>query len=317
MSVFFLLSACHVFERPEIKFTCDDIPECTESDVDVDVDADTDADTDTGKSTGPTPTDEDCDDGLDNDLDTLIDCEDDDCLKDPACIEDCTDGLDNDLDGLTDCEDDDCLAVCIEDCGDKKDNDQDGFADCDDDECYGVGGCGGPYKLSMSTRFSLLALATGEDIEQIGLNWTFSYNVAMYAYGYVDISAAPYGWDGEAFACTGYLYGGFDVPYRTDIFTYIGPQSEVDYAMALTPTASSGTLTWTNVPPACPIESLPETVLGFTDRSNIIYRDVVGSWQRQYYSAQHTYQEDKNYDLTFTYLYGVYPYSSIEWTGTY
>lgn len=59
----------------------------------------------------PTPVlgDEVCTDGLDNDADGLVDCEDADCMDNPACAEqDCLDETDNDLDGLVDCGDEDC-----------------------------------------------------------------------------------------------------------------------------------------------------------------------------------------------------------------
>ena len=66
--------------------------------------------------TTPVPTEttvstlpEDCTDGADNDADGLLDCEDDDCAADPACLEqDCADGVDNDGDGRQDCADEDC-----------------------------------------------------------------------------------------------------------------------------------------------------------------------------------------------------------------
>ena len=50
-----------------------------------------------------------CDDGIDNDDDGFIDCDDFDCLGDPACaVEICDDGIDNDDDGFIDCDDLDC-----------------------------------------------------------------------------------------------------------------------------------------------------------------------------------------------------------------
>lgn len=59
------------------------------------------------------PTSEtDCSDGIDNDGDTFIDCCDEDCAADLACLAeiDCSDGIDNDCDTLFDCDDDDCSA---------------------------------------------------------------------------------------------------------------------------------------------------------------------------------------------------------------
>jgi hypothetical protein len=54
-----------------------------------------------------------CNDGIDNDGDGKIDCQDEDCAKDPACapaapVEICGDCIDNDGDGLVDYEDPDC-----------------------------------------------------------------------------------------------------------------------------------------------------------------------------------------------------------------
>ncbi len=52
-----------------------------------------------------------CWDGMDDDCDGLVDCQDDDCAADPACLDEsddlgnCLDSLDNDSDGLQDCED--------------------------------------------------------------------------------------------------------------------------------------------------------------------------------------------------------------------
>ena len=64
-----------------------------------------------------------CSDGQDNDNDYAVDCNDADCISDPACggsgdddddsvpssETQCEDGLDNDADGATDCADSDCL----------------------------------------------------------------------------------------------------------------------------------------------------------------------------------------------------------------
>jgi sialate O-acetylesterase len=89
----------------------------------------------------------DCSDGLDDDCDSEFDCDDPDCLGDPACAfcgdgacnpgEDecgcsldcgmppasetvCFDGLDEDCDGSTDCDDSDCAEypACQSACGD-------------------------------------------------------------------------------------------------------------------------------------------------------------------------------------------------------
>lgn len=57
-----------------------------------------------------------CNDDVDNDLDNLVDCQDVDCVTDPACpfgnVEICNDLADDDGDGLVDCEDPDCAAAC-------------------------------------------------------------------------------------------------------------------------------------------------------------------------------------------------------------
>jgi hypothetical protein len=53
-----------------------------------------------------------CDDSGDGDGDGLTDCDDPDCINDPACSAvtetNCDDNNDDDNDGLTDCDDDDC-----------------------------------------------------------------------------------------------------------------------------------------------------------------------------------------------------------------
>jgi hypothetical protein len=63
------------------------------------------------------PGNEICDNGTDDDSDNLTDCDDQDCLSDPACssqtTEVCDKEGDEDEDGLADCEDPDCEAYCI------------------------------------------------------------------------------------------------------------------------------------------------------------------------------------------------------------
>ncbi len=50
-----------------------------------------------------------CDDGTDNDGDGLVDCDDDDCANQSACIlEDCSNGYDDDGDTFIDCVDPEC-----------------------------------------------------------------------------------------------------------------------------------------------------------------------------------------------------------------
>ncbi len=100
---------------------------------------------------------EDCTDGFDNDEDGKVDCDDEDCAANPACIgptpieTECADEIDNDEDGFTDCADPDCAAMpaCaggdIEtECSDEADNDEDGFTDCDDPDCLADPNCGPP-----------------------------------------------------------------------------------------------------------------------------------------------------------------------------
>ena len=72
------------------------------------------------------------------------DCDDGDASVNPGAAEDCADGRDDDCDGLLDCEDGDCLRgpACEESgwCLDGLDNDDDGLADCLDDECWSEAG---------------------------------------------------------------------------------------------------------------------------------------------------------------------------------
>jgi len=62
---------------------------------------------------------EDCTNGTDDDGDALVDCQDPDCVSDPACApsgaEICNNGVDDDADGLVDCGDPDCAtnAICV------------------------------------------------------------------------------------------------------------------------------------------------------------------------------------------------------------
>ena len=85
----------------------------------------------------------DCSDGLDGDGDTLPDCEDPDCVADPACAQpedDCDYWVDDDGDTLADCGDSDCGEdpACVEpaeDCDNEADDDGDTLADCGDPDC--------------------------------------------------------------------------------------------------------------------------------------------------------------------------------------
>jgi len=55
------------------------------------------------------PTGEICDNGIDDDKNGKVDCDDESCKTNPACMETvCNDGKDDDDDGLVDCDDPDC-----------------------------------------------------------------------------------------------------------------------------------------------------------------------------------------------------------------
>ncbi len=91
----------------------------------------------------------DCSDGIDDDQDGFADCDDTDCLGDPAGPEtDCTDGGDNDEDGFIDCNDVDCFGTvtCIPEflCNNGLDDDQDGDIDCADSDCAADPSCAPP-----------------------------------------------------------------------------------------------------------------------------------------------------------------------------
>ncbi|HPB98627.1 MAG: hypothetical protein BWY17_02298 [Deltaproteobacteria bacterium ADurb.Bin207] len=122
---------------------------------------------DKGKDTDAAPpVKEVCDNRVDDDGDGAVDCDDDDCLKDPSCmisaeyaapfeVEVCDNQVDDDGDGAVDCDDDDCLTepMCmnsaeyaapfeVEVCDNQVDDDGDGAVDCDDDDCLGSPTCG-------------------------------------------------------------------------------------------------------------------------------------------------------------------------------
>jgi hypothetical protein len=89
------------------------------------------------------PVTEDCDNLGDDDGDGFVDCDDNDCVGDPACAPAevfCDNDVDDDGDGFADCNDSDCAAdpLCAAPesiCDDTIDNDTDGFTDCDDLDC--------------------------------------------------------------------------------------------------------------------------------------------------------------------------------------
>ena len=100
-----------------------------------------------------------CTNLVDDDGDGLVDCEDLDCIDDPACTpcregpEICWDGCDNDLDCLTDEADSDCaVPPCFawhcrpgpEICDNHCDDDRDGEIDCLDPDCATSGLCPPP-----------------------------------------------------------------------------------------------------------------------------------------------------------------------------
>ncbi len=100
-----------------------------------------------------------CDDGIDNNGSGFIDCDDFECIGDPACppkVENtnalCSDGIDNDGDGLVDCQDPSCyghpdVTVCTETiCDDNIDNDGDGYTDCEDWDCKMAPNCAEFYE---------------------------------------------------------------------------------------------------------------------------------------------------------------------------
>jgi len=93
-----------------------------------------------------------CTDGLDSDGDGDTDCDDFDCVTEPACDEICDNGADDDGDGRADCDDYYCLhqAACNEgvddgaSCGNGADDDHDGLSDCYDPNCAGTPACPTP-----------------------------------------------------------------------------------------------------------------------------------------------------------------------------
>ncbi len=90
-----------------------------------------------------------CNNGIDDDGDGKIDCDDPDCVQDPACrppAEICNNGIDDDGDGKTDCADADCFAEshcldAVEICDNGIDDDYDGFIDCADADCWLTAHC--------------------------------------------------------------------------------------------------------------------------------------------------------------------------------
>ena len=98
-----------------------------------------------------------CTNGVDDDGDNDVDCDDTDCMSDPACQmssteTDCANGLDDDMDGDVDCADTDCTGEAIPgsqsiceipetSCNDNQDNDGDGDFDCNDMDCLGTPSC--------------------------------------------------------------------------------------------------------------------------------------------------------------------------------
>jgi len=85
------------------------------------------------------PAGEICDNEIDDNDNGKIDCDDESCKTNPACMETvCDDGKDDEGDGLIDCDDPDCKTnpACMETvCDDGKDDEGDGLIDCDDPDC--------------------------------------------------------------------------------------------------------------------------------------------------------------------------------------
>ncbi len=96
------------------------------------------------------PTGEICDNEIDDNNNGKIDCDDESCKTNPACMETvCNDGKDDDDDGLVDCDDPDCKTnpACMETiCYDGKDDEGDGLIDCDDPDCEKNWACMMPKK---------------------------------------------------------------------------------------------------------------------------------------------------------------------------
>ncbi|MGQ0792462.1 MAG: choice-of-anchor Q domain-containing protein [Deltaproteobacteria bacterium] len=107
-----------------------------------------------------------CADGEDNDSDGTTDCNDSQCIGDPACVEaggvECSDGIDNDNDGNTDCLDSDCFNApdCQEGiafagtCADGVNNNplQNLVTDCGDPQCAGDVACPTPTPEPIPTE---------------------------------------------------------------------------------------------------------------------------------------------------------------------
>ena len=127
-----------------------------------------------------------CDDGGDDGGDGFVDCEDIDCIADPACTgiippdeTACDDGADNGGDGFVDCEDPDCVgdAACVgydpaaTDCANGIDSDFDGLYGCLDADCASDPACDtsqGDYDLGSAVGSSV---ATGTTVGQ-GDEWS-------------------------------------------------------------------------------------------------------------------------------------------------
>ncbi len=108
---------------------------------------------------------EDCANGQDDNNDGFVDCQDAQCVGDPACegVEVCWGGVDDDGDGYTDCDDEDCLgqSVCeAEDCANGVDDDGDFKVDCADRSCIESSSCVdtacGPALIDSSVTLSLV-----------------------------------------------------------------------------------------------------------------------------------------------------------------
>ena len=137
-----------------------------------------------------------CTDWVDNDADGAVDCDDADCLDDPACTpcrvgpEICWDGCDNDLDCRTDDDDPEdcpCPHACArcncrpgpELCDNRCDDDRDGAIDCEDPDCAAVAPCAGCVPTAAAEDSFALCM-NGRDDDCDG--WTDACDEPVCAY---------------------------------------------------------------------------------------------------------------------------------------
>ena len=147
-----------------------------------------------------------CTGGLDEDKDGKIDCLDEDCATDPACVgtpEVCTDGLDDDKDGKIDCLDEDCATdpACVgtpEVCTGGLDEDKDGKIDCLDEDCATDPACIRECLDGYALYFG--PAATDQTVAVEGDNYVVTSRNKLQALAFqlgvkVTGAAAPFGWE--------------------------------------------------------------------------------------------------------------------------